>query len=457
MGSLDELFRLEIAKDKMSATLHSKKVEAEEIEVSDTLLTDFLAYNNVVYGIDNEALLKVASENPDDICPIMIAKGVEPIHGVDGRIDYVCEQKETLNQEEKRDFRDIKKIPSLRQGEKIAIITQPTEGKPGRNIYDQQLKAKPGKQVRIKPGKNVVFKDEDLSFYAAIDGQLSIKHRSINVFNTYEVSGDLSLETGNLNFVGSIVIKGNVPSGYRVEAEGDIHVHGLVEGAYLEAKGNIVITEGIAGLRKGTLIAGGNITIGYANQAIIDAGEDLYVQQSILQSYCTSRGSVYCETGHIIGGSCSAGKSIEVKDIGNQMDTKTEIAIGINQRDYDLENQLTKEKESLVENIKKLENLGSMLKQKKDTQEGLTAKERVILLKQRNSMVQTKQQLASVTAQLEELKVEVSDATELRLIAKGTVHPNTILHFGKYEKTIAVPQKFTQVYLKDGEIITTTL
>lgn len=456
MEPLHELFELSVSTDKMEASLHSKQIfDPEELTVD--LMLKWLEDQKITVGIQTKAIENLVVNYQADLLPITVAVGTYPVHGVDGKIDYVCEQDDNIGVEEKRDFRDVKKIPSLKEKEKIAVVTAPVQGTIGYNVYGKKAPAKPGKPVRMRAGKNVTFNELDQSFYATADGQLSIGANVVQVFNTYEVRGDLSLKTGNLNFVGSIIIRGNVPAGYRVEAEGDIHIFGLVESAYIQAGGNVLITEGIAGQRKGTIIAGADITVKYINQAIVEAGKDIIVHNAIMHSHCVAQEHIYCQSGNIIGGICSAGKSIEVKDIGNKMDTKTEIAIGINQEDAEEETKLLKAKETLLENKEKLRILGESLNKKAESSVGLTGKERIFLLKQRNSMQQADRKLEKIEDELSLLNVEIGDAEKVRLIVKGSLYENVDLSFGKYHMTTRTTQKFTQVYLENGEITTKSL
>ncbi|GGM21592.1 polymerase [Paraliobacillus quinghaiensis] len=451
MEPIQEIFKLDVSNDKMSASLHVKQsYNAEELTFG--TLKKWLNDKGIVFGIDTSAVSKLATQYNENLNSIEIATGTPPIHGVNGKIDFLSEQDDVIGMEEKRNFRDVKKIPTLTTGEKIAKITDPTFGTPGRNIFNKVLPAKPGKPVRMRAGKNVEYKEEERTFYATADGKMSVGSNKIHVYNTYEVQGDLSLKTGNLKFIGSIIIRGNVPAGYRVEAEGDIHIYGLVESAYIEAGGSVFISEGIAGLRKGTVIAGVDVTIGYVNQAIIESGRNIIVQNSIMHSHCVAKQHIYCKSGNIIGGVCSAGMTIEAKDVGNKMNTKTEIAIGINQENHQQEAQLTKEKEEILSNIEKLRVLGDNLKAKEKMSEGLNSKERILLLKQRNTMQQAENKLSDIEAEIGSLQVELGDIDQVKLIVKGSLYPNVDLNFGKYKKTIKTVQKFTQVYLDNGEI-----
>ncbi|CQR47673.1 hypothetical protein BN1058_02000 [Paraliobacillus sp. PM-2] len=457
MESLHEIFKLTISKDKMSATLDRKQDYQEDL-LNEQLLLSFLEEQRVTFGIDMEKIKQIVSGDAANLMfPVVIANGLPVEQGKDGEITYVCTQNEIVKQEERRNFRDVKKIPSLNKGEQIALLSDPTLGQNGRNVFNEEVLAKAGKPIQIRAGRNVLYHKKNKSFYATIDGQLSIGNKVIHIFDTYELNADVSLQTGNLKFVGSIVIRGNVPTGYRVEAEGDIYVYGLVEGAYLEAQGNVYVSEGIAGLGKGTIISKGDVTIGYANQAAIDAGKDIMVKHSIMHSNCVAKEHIYCGSGNIIGGSCSAGQSIEVKNVGNKMYTKTEIAIGINQKDYELENALKKEKQALTDNIDKLHAIGNRLHEKEKTPDGLMPKERILLLKQRKSLHQMKEKVRAIDLELQSLQVELGDEEHIRLIVKGDIYPNTELRFSKYKKTINTLHKFIQIHLKDGEITTNSL
>ena len=167
----------------------------------------------------------------------------------------------------------------------------------------------------------------DYKIYATLDGQLSITIDSINVLPVFEVNGDLDLKTGNIDFIGNVLIRGNVPSGYTVKAGGDIHVMGLVEGAHLIAGGSVHISGGIAGGMRGSLEAGIDIYSNYLNQAICNAGRNVSIDRTILHSKVTSGGRVIVQNGHIIGGEIRAARSVEAIDIGNYHYMQTIIHI----------------------------------------------------------------------------------------------------------------------------------
>src|SRR5699024_5692010 len=207
---------------------------------------------------------------------------------------------------------------------KLATIIHPTDGIDGRDVSGKVVKARPGKPTPEKTGKNVVYKEGDHSFYATSDGQVNISKQHINIHSVFEVKEALSMKTVNIDFVGSVINYGNVSSEFTVKAEGDVKIFGIVEAATVTASGSIYISEGFAGLLKGTITASENIYVGYVNQGIASAGKSIYVENSIIHSECTVKERVHCIQANIIGGTSYAVDSIEVKEIGNRLCTKNE-------------------------------------------------------------------------------------------------------------------------------------
>lgn len=451
MVDLNNHFILFVSEDKMAATIQLlEPYDADKI--NEKLIREWLSENKIVSGINNEAISQIASQCNESDFPVSIAKGKAPVDGIDGKITFLSEQNDEIDIDDKRSFRDIKRIPSIEVNEKIAYITDPIDGDFGYDIFGKKLPYRKARPVKMRAGKNVIYNETDKAFYSEIKGKLSVTGNRINVHNVYEVNEDLSMKTGNISFVGSIVIRGNVPTGYRVEAEGDIHVYGLVEASYLKAGGNITISEGVAGLKKAEIIAGGDINIGYINQATVEAGHNIIVNNSIMHSECVAKNHIYCHSGSIIGGTCSAGVTIEAKEVGNKMDTKTEISIGVNKAEFDLETQLEAAKRTLMSEITKLKKLGDGLERKARTGGGLTSRERILLLKQKNSLHVTKDKLAKIEQKIDSLNVNLGDEEKARLIVTRALYPNVELRFGKYQRTTDSIYKYTQVYIEDGEI-----
>ncbi|HEY2491368.1 MAG TPA: FapA family protein, partial [Paenibacillus sp.] len=180
--------------------------------------------------------------------------------------------------------------------------------------------------------KNVLINAEQTAMYAAIDGMITTTDKNkINVFPIYEINGDVDYSTGNIDFVGTVVIRGNVLSGFRIKAAGDIRVIGGVEGAELEAHGSIEISSGIIGYNKGYVKAGHNVKSSFIQDGNVIAGEDVIVSQSIMHSNIRAGKNVICKgtKGLIVGGCIQAGERAVARTVGNTMSTVTIIEVGV--------------------------------------------------------------------------------------------------------------------------------
>jgi len=440
-----------ISDDRMSAEIHCKKIPKGKAKsfLSEENLLNFLNEYKITFGIDQKVVQLIA-KNKISIkkFPMTIARGIPPKKGTDGSITYKLDYSSEVDRNSNWNFRDIMRIPSVKANQKLATITLPTKGEEGINVLGQKLKAQHGKPIQINAGINVIFNEDDLSFYSSIDGQVSITERDIKVHPVYEVNESLSMKTGNLDFVGSIIIKGDVPTGYTVKAKGDIKIFGIVEAATIISGGSVFVAEGLAGLQKGTIKAEENIHIGYINQGIVHANDSVYVENSIIHSEITANKQVFCQKGNIIGGSLSAGQLIEAKDIGNRLSTKTHITLGINQLVHDKKNKLLTKKKELDSTLTKLKTIGEKLNNRQHD-----AKTRITLLRQRHSTLKVMEEMKEIDSKLAKMNAFLGSEKKAKIIVQNTIYPNVMIAFGKYKHNVNRMHKRVNIKLDQNEIV----
>lgn len=450
MERLQTYYYITVSDDHLSASLYCSKEYHDEIMVSEEEIHQFIKENKIFHGLDKEVVKRLTTNPDESEFPFTIATGIAPQHGMNGSIEYELDFSNEIEKTPDWNFRDVMKIPSVKTGQKIATIHPPSKGKPGKSIYGTDIPAKSGRRVQLKFGENVVYKKEDNTLYATTEGQISVSHNAIHVHSVYEVKETLSMKDGNLDFVGSIVIKGDVPSGYKVKAAGDVKIFGMVEAATIEAGGSIFISEGLAGQKKGIIKAEENIHVGYLNQGNVFTGKDLYVENSILHSNCTVSNEVFCQRGSIIGGSLSAGSTVEVKDVGNRLGSNTEIVFCINKVVDSQQKELIAKKKEIATTLEKLAILGNKLKIESSKQ---NPKYRIMLLKQRSSFEKTKEQEKRIDDQLRMLDSQLGDLETAVLYVKGQIHTNAFIAFGKYKRRIDSMHTYVQLKLIKNEIV----
>jgi len=449
MESIQGKFFIEILQDHMSAMLHCTS-DYDGSPVDETALKKFLLVEGIRAGIIKEAVENTASGMEGDQFPILIAKGSNPKHGQDGEIKCFFEtSNERIQNSEEYDFREVMKIPSVKKDEKLAIIIPPEPGVNGENIFGEQIFAQPGKPCFIKAGKNVSFNKEDHAFYAKDTGQASIHNNEIHVYSVYTIHESVSMKTGNIQFAGSIVIHGDVPSGFKVKANGDVKIFGMVEAATITANGSVFIEEGFSGMKKGMVMAGKDVHMGYINQGTVLAGHDIIVVNSILHSYCTASGKITSKNGNIIGGSTSAGTFIESQEIGNKHNTLTNIHFGLDKEHEQRLEELCIKKSSVAEERQKIDSLGKQIEER-DYQNNLRL--RIALLRQRNKLSQLDDAIADIEIQIEQLENLLGREHDSKLTAREAIFSNSVISFGKYMQKVDKDYGPIQVVLEQNEI-----
>ncbi|MGN1400532.1 MAG: DUF342 domain-containing protein [Bacillus sp. (in: firmicutes)] len=452
---MEEFFEVRVSKDMLTASIYVKETLPEDFTATSDQLDRLMGANRIVFGLLYDQIERMVADPTGITYPVVIAKGEPSIKGEDGYLVNRTIEEMGPNSQVESDkplnFRHTSKILSVESGQLIASIVPEKLGTPGRDVFGDLIQAKDGKPFRLKAGKNVLILGGDV--YATIDGQISVGTDIIHVLPVYEVNGDLDLMTGNIDFIGNVIIHGNVPNDFEITAGGDIQVFGLVEAATLSAGGSIVISGGIAGATKGSVVADGDVLASYLNQANVKAGRSVNVETTILHSRVEAEAIVICRKGHIIGGEVWAHKGIEAQDFGNQHYMKTILCVGGLQTYTQTQAHLRTELHSVQKSLDKIRLVGNKLKRKEEMVDGLSTKDKILKSKQAATEKSLSKSLIAIEAELERLSNEQGEAEDYYLKANGKVYPNTYISIGNCQKHVPEMLKRARFYLSAGNIV----
>jgi uncharacterized protein (DUF342 family) len=114
-----------------------------------------------------------------------------------------------------------------------------------------------------------------------------------------------------------------------VKATENVEVRGAVEGANIEAGGDVNLLGGIKGMGKSVIQADGDIFARYVERATLISNGNI-LSDSIMHSSIQCGGDLRLEgkKGLIVGGTIYATRSVTAKIIGSTMSTATEITVG---------------------------------------------------------------------------------------------------------------------------------
>lgn len=292
--------------------------------------------SGVVEGI-NIVRVQEALEKENWEKAVLVAEGVAAQDGKDARIEYhftLPDKKIKLVESEdgRVNFRDLNLIYNVRRGELLAVRIPAQQGTPGITVTGKPVMPRLGRNLPLPRGKNTVLDESGNRLYATSDGHVVMVDNKISVFPVFEVQGDVDYSSGNIDFVGNVVIQGNITSGFSVKAGGDIEVRGVIESAEVFAGGNILVRNGIAGGHKATVKAGGSVYARFIENARIEAGEDVIINDGIVQSMLKVGRAIRAEgkIGTIVGGLLQAGDEISARVIGSSLSPQTILEVGVN-------------------------------------------------------------------------------------------------------------------------------
>jgi len=459
MSKYESSINLEFSSDKLVAFLSMKTIYDDE-KYAPEELESFIRKNGIVHGLLHDHIRLICKEPIQYMNrKIEVAKGQPAGKGIDGSVVFVdVEEKQRdsdTSDSEVIDFKQVTKLDNVKRGQLIARLNPPQAGAAGLTVTGETVPGVMGKPARFKVGKNVVVNGEGDLMYSAIDGLISLTDKDkINVFPVFEVKGDVDYRVGNIDFVGTVVIRGNVLTGFKVNAAGDIRVIGGVEGADLSSGGSIEITGGIMASGKGQIAATQNIKCSFIQDAHITAGGDVHVTQSILHSMVKAGQKVICDSskGLIVGGVIQAGDGVSAKTIGNAMSTATTIEVGVHPEHREEQVNIRASIKEQTENLDRTEKALVILDQLAAS--GKLTPDRLAM---RQKLIHTKNQTVVLVNDLKERMLQIEKQLEnsesATVAIKNQVFGGVKIVIGRYTRYIKDSTSSIVFKYEDGEIV----
>ncbi len=414
-----------------------------------------LEENGVIAGLDHSRIEEMVTKRIYGI-PIQVAAAIAPQDGENGYIEYKVnvEKKKDLNVNEDGtvDFHELGLIENVKTGQVLAQLFPPTDGKDGQDVRGNVIKAKSGVPAKLLKGKNIEITEDKSRLVSLIDGQVSIAAGKLNVYPVYEVIGNVDNSTGNIRFVGKVVVRGNVLTGFEIQADGDIEVNGVVEGAKLKSGSNIILKRGAQGSGRGVLTCEGSLVSKFIENCTVEAGGDI-LADAIMHSNISSKSTIEVKgrKGLLVGGNVAARNEIRAKTIGSPMATLTHIEVGV---DPDLRKNMDILHKKLEQERKSLEqvnyNINLIAKMAKN---GYVPENKKVLFKRCAELkTQLEENIKQKEIKLHEMKSQLNAISKGTVKVRGVVNPGTVITIGSSTMHIKDSIEFTTFYRTGGEI-----
>ena len=320
---------LKVDEDEMAAWLYLMPPEPE-VEYRKQDLIDYLNQKGVVEGLHQSnlsAIIKKKVYNRE----ILVAKGREIQDGKDGYFEYLFTPEEygvpKIREDGSVDYTNMSALQNVKAGDKVAVYHPAIQSIDGCTVLGNIMQGKLYHDLPPMRGKGI--RREDEVYYAQSDGKIEVKDGKIDIQNVHEISGDVDMIIGKVEFFGDIIIYGNVEEGVTIRAGRNIEIHGSTSLANLYAGGDIILSRGIQGGNRAKVSARGSVYADFIEHTSIDAGGSVQAN-IIMNSNINAKDKVIAtgKKGAIIGGYINALKGVEATNAGNVEELKTIIHCG---------------------------------------------------------------------------------------------------------------------------------
>lgn len=363
----------------------------------------------VKYGLQEETLQQFLEKR--EYCKeYLLAKQTPAIEGKSAEVKYYFNTDLSLKpktlEDGSVDFHQLDMISSVKAGDLLAELIPAVPGRPGIDVCGNPIKPLKITQRILHQTNNVKISEDSLKMYASVNGHVTLVEDRVFVSDTYEVAADVDTSTGDIKCEGNVHVNGNVRTGFKIEAKGDVIVDGVVEGAEIIAGGQIIVKHGVQGMSRCRLIANGNIISRFIESAYVRS-ETGYVQsESIMHSKVSAKTDIIVDgkKGFISGGEVRCGQMISAKTIGSSMGTSTVLTVGIDPVLVEEHHKLEKEAADITKEQTSSMQIVAVLLKKMQSGEKL-APDKLLMLKDakmKNDL--GKKRLEEINARLNELQ-----------------------------------------------------
>lgn len=420
---------VETAEQEMKAYIHVTQPGPGGPDLTKEEIISLLQSNGVIFGIKEEDIDNFI-DYPQYNTQVLAAEGRKVVDGEDAHIVYnfaINHSHIVLKEKNGRvDFKEQNLIENVEAGQVLAKKVVLQQGEPGSTVTGRSLAANPGKDIELELGKNVKLSDDGLTVIAVINGQVLLTSGKINVEPVYTVEGDVNMHTGNILFLGTVIVKGSVGSGFTVKAAGNIEVMGSVGRSFLDAEGDIIVHQGIMGKNEGRVKAGINVVAKFIEHARIEAEENVVVSDGIIHSVVDANMRILCQgkRASIVGGKLRAGEEINAKVLGSVAGTETILEVGFDPKSKERLMELFKTKEEIENELQEVElNINTIT--------NLQKVQRKISEEKAKSLEDLNNKRAEMLTELEEIAKEINSINEYlgglkikgKVSASGKVFP----------------------------------
>ena len=410
-------------------------------------IRSLLTENGITVGIRKDILVSLVV-SPEFGEPILVARGIQPPRPILDRLTYTflsdnsltIEKQNSIEHELKEqteldddgriNLRIVKRFNNVREGEILAHPTVITDELCGVNVLGQRVEPVFGEGQELLSGRGTLLDEESGTITAETSGHVTVHEGRIRVIDRLEIPGDIDYSIGNIDFIGSIRVGGNLHPGFELKSGGNLTVVGNIDRGKVFCGEDLEVMGNIFGAGECSIEVLGNAKLTTVDQSEVTVYGNLTVRKYIRHSTVRVGNDLKIAdlAGNLVGGETHVLNNVDVPSIGSKMATSTRLNVGSNPFHVSDKEELKTSINKLTHQIELLQKaIEQCLNQPEDDTENVLTSTRMQTLLQAKSQSEDK-----LKERKEELKRFYTDSSELRrstVSIRGVVYPGVMFRF----------------------------
>jgi uncharacterized protein (DUF342 family) len=269
-----------------------------------------------------------------------VSVGTEPTNGSDGKILLLVRPYNGVGEQDQREdikfsFSQVHLFDNISEERVVARLYPPKAGKDGLDVLGNIIKPKAVNTVKISLDKSLVIQpsnntdDSESSFENVIakqSGLLINESSQLKISEDLTIKGNVDYHTGDIDFIGRIIVNGNIQPGFKVKGSKGILIKGDCQKAVLDSQDGDIEIKGFC--VESEITAAKNVNLNIVHQSKIRAGGLLSINKECIDSTLRTEKYVKCTQGRIIGGHLFTVFGLEVKELGGEAQNTTDVIFG---------------------------------------------------------------------------------------------------------------------------------
>jgi uncharacterized protein len=332
----DAHLELNISEDAMTCTGTFTPALGNGQLLTPDYLDAVLEAKNISFGMLSEEVAEVMfAVNTERRVreDVVVARGSSPVSARPAFFRVLHEAKPDrasfAHDSDRIDYKQQSRLPVVRKGQTIARRVPAREGKVGYNVRGDEIPYTTLPVDQVMPGKNTHVEDDRI--VATIGGQMQTKDGQVVVEDELVIAGDVSYETGSIEFPGDVVLKGEVRDGFHIWAGGAITAANTVDVSEIYCRKDFTSAGGIRGRDRALLRCGGRVQSRFIGNCYVESKSSVFVKQYVYHSTVSTLDRFAMgNRGRVIGGILTAAEGVRCYTLGNAARAATTVRVGTN-------------------------------------------------------------------------------------------------------------------------------